>query len=121
MPNLNEYAPEYSTLLNMENAGDNINKIIDDISKFVAEHKDNISTSQLRNIYGKAKATNDVVRLKMLRPKLAYIAARNKDAKNFIDTLDKVIQKVNTPEQLKGFKMLFESVVAYHKYHSEFK
>lgn len=78
-----------------------------------------ISTTQLRNVYAKMvpiKAVNDI---KMLRPNLAYIAARQntKEAKEIIDFLDGLIKEIKDLVHLESFKKVMEAIVAYHKYH----
>lgn len=83
--------------------------------------KDNgMTTSQIRNIYSDIIRTKDVMELKRLRPKFAYIAGRNKKAVGkFMDLLDYVVKSMDKEkgyEQVKNFKDFLEAIVAYRKY-----
>jgi len=99
--------------------------IIDEIKEFVSNNGKRISSSQLRNIYGKvcSIADNDITGIQLLRPKLAYIAARqdNKDAKYFVEFIDGLISKINTENHVKSFKIFMEAIVAYHKFYAKSK
>lgn len=110
-------------LLNM--SGDpELDKLLDKISDMVKEEGKNVTTSQLRNIYGKIKPIKELNELKMMRPQLAYISAREKSkagrfqwkVEQFIGFIDELIQKTNK-ETLTGFKDFMEAIVAYHKFH----
>ena len=84
---------------------------------------------QLRNIYAKIVDCDTVKSLKMLRPNLAYIAAKQKNAKDVVMFLDQLIQDVkDDPKQdvednkhLISFKKVMEAIVAYHKFHHNTK
>ena len=55
----------------------------------------------------------------MLRPNLVYIAARQgKEVEPIIDFFNQLIKGINGEEQLKSFKKVMESVVAYHKFYT---
>ncbi|MEO1261921.1 MAG: type III-A CRISPR-associated protein Csm2 [Bacteroidota bacterium] len=110
----------YRELLNMEQS-DDLNGLDKKLKDFVEANYRDVTSSQLRNIFGKIKPIDkqDKNKLKMQRPKLAYIIARQnkkKGALNLMYWFDDLIKKVNTPEDVDGFKKLLESVVAYHKY-----
>jgi CRISPR-associated protein Csm2 len=62
------------------------------------------------------------MKLKMLRPNLAYVAARqdkNVDGKKVIALIENLVRDVQTPEQLENFKTFMEALVAYHKYYGK--
>lgn len=107
----------YDNLLSLKKENTNLDTIYDKISDFVKEEGKNITTSQLRNIYGEIKRAKDVPPLKMLRPNLAYIAAREKNARNIVMFFEKLIKEVNNKEELESFQIVMEAVVAYHKFH----
>lgn len=111
---------------------ENIQKVIDfgKVSNDMKQYNDfteiikkdfgkDITTSQMRNIYGmflKVKSFQGAV---LLRPKLAYLAGKeekNQDLKMFCDFLDKVLKKVDSKESLKNLKSFLEACVAYHRY-----
>ncbi len=100
-----------------------LDKIFEDISNFVKNKCEAITTTQIRNIYGKIVPIDNVADLKMLRPNLAYIAARQKtnNAKAIVKFLDELIKDVNDENSLKSFKKVMETIVAYHKYHHNSK
>lgn len=89
-----------------------------------------ISSSQLRNIYG------EIIRIKLkgykemetdfflLKPKVAYNASRlNKDKtknhfKDFmVNSLFPAMDAVNDEKTFLNFQKFFEAILAYHKYH----
>ena len=117
----------YSEILNMENSVD-IDNLIDCIHEFVKQTNkkdEGISSSQIRNVFNKAKQAKNTKDLKLMRPKLAYVLARqkNKGAKEMIALLDDVIKttEIENKQHLKNFQLFFESVVAYHRYEEELK
>ena len=106
----------YEAILTMRT---NENKFIDSTKKLVGIYKNDISTSQLRNIFSRIKRIENYNELYSLRPKLAYVYGRaeKKDGmKKLIVLLDDQIQKVDSKEKLKQFKSFFESIIAYHKF-----
>jgi CRISPR-associated protein Csm2 len=110
----------FSELLNMSKT-QNLNAILSDIEKFVSNEGKNLSTSQLRNIYDKAKKATTVNELKLIRPNLAYIAGRssNDKEKGLLAFIDLVIKEVDSDQKVKEFNTFFESVVAYHKFYGK--
>ncbi len=81
----------------------------------------NLKTSQIRKVYGAVKKIqmsdefrqNDLI---MLKPKLAYAAARNAAVMDLKDALTQAIDKVgNDPQRFKNFVDFFEATLAYHK------
>lgn len=101
-----------------------VKELVDATSSFVKNRckEKYISTSQLRNIYDKLlKVKEDnYSQVQLLRPKLAYVAARqNKaEAKEIVNFFNEIISKISSESELRSFKIFFESVVAYHKFHS---
>lgn len=112
--------------LSTDDAKNNLDSIIDEIdNKFVKNFVTSVSSSQLRNIYHKITNTKSETELKLLRPNLAYIAARQTGSKDDINNaklaiqfIDELITKVNE-NNFEDFKKFMEIVVAYHKYHSK--
>ncbi len=51
----------------------------------------------------------------LLKPKLAYAAARQRAAKPLGDVMSKAIDKVHSKEDFERLVQLLESVIAYHK------
>lgn len=81
----------------------------------------NLKTSQIRKVYGAVKkiqmsdefSQNDLI---MLKPKLAYAAARNDAVTDLKDALTQAIDKVgDDPKRFKNFVDFFEATLAYHK------
>jgi len=116
-------SPHVATLMNW----------LDKLAKYMAEY---ITTHQLRNIFKKIldiereieqQGSNQLrVKLQLLRPKLAYVAARQntEEAGNLIQFFNEMLKELGSKDsdQLKrqfgSFKDVFEAVVAFHKYHS---
>jgi CRISPR-associated protein Csm2 len=98
-----------------------LDKVLESIEKFVAEDGQNLSTSQLRNIYDKATKEKTVNGLKLIRPNLAYIAGRssNDKEKSLLAFIDLLIKSVDSDEKVKEFHIFFEAVVAYHKFYGK--
>ena len=81
----------------------------------------NLKTSQIRKVYGAVKKIqmSDKFRrndLLMLKPKLAYAAARNDEVTDLKDALTQAIDRVgDDPQRFKNFVDFFEATLAYHK------
>lgn len=81
----------------------------------------NLKTSQIRKVYGAVKKIqmSDEFRqneLVMLKPKLAYAAARNNAVMDLKDALTQAIDQVgDDPKRFKNFVDFFEAILAYHK------
>ena len=102
---INELSPdEYDTFCDLAN-------------KYVKEEqfRKNITTSKIRNIFSAVLASKDVGSLKKLRPKLAYLAGRDKGTSFFMNDLDRLIKKTENSEEVKNFKSFFEAIVCYAK------
>ncbi len=104
----------------------------DSLARDIADKKNGVTTSQIRNVYGTVKKlemqhefTNKEHRqLLLLKPKLAYARGRadkgNKDAFEKLETaLGVAIDAVDVkqPETFKRFCQFFEAILAYHKAH----
>ena len=83
--------------------------------------KRGLKTSQIRKVYGAVKKIqmskdfrqNDLI---MLKPKLAYAAAREKAVTDLKDALTQAIDRVGGDRQkFKNFVDFFEATLAYHK------
>lgn len=83
----------------------------------------NLTTSQIRNIYGAVKKMQmkggelDTHKLLMLKPKLAYAAKRHGGG---VDTLKDVLTQAidlvgNDSKKFNRFVDFFEAILAYHK------
>lgn len=95
-----EQAGEYLTQINLKT--NQIRKFLDAVKKIESE-------------CGVGKFDRDAV--KLLKPKLAYAAGRQREVKPLMELLDPCIDKVNTIEDFRKFACLVESIVAYHKYY----
>lgn len=84
----------------------------------------NLTTSQIRNIYGAVKKMQmrgglDTHKLLILKPKLAYAAKRHGDG---VQTLKNVLTEAidlvgNDPQKFNRFVDFFEAILAYHKFY----
>ena len=110
----------FSELLNMSKTA-NLDNVLHTIEKFVSEEGQNLSTSQLRNIYDKVLKAQNINELKLVRPNLAYIAGRssNDKEKSLLAFIDLLIKSVSSETQIQEFKIFFEAVVSYHKFYGK--
>jgi CRISPR type III-A-associated protein Csm2 len=102
--------------------GEGYNDYIDRVKRFIYDRKnyDNMTASQLRNIFARVQKINSHQKLCLLRPKLAFIAGKSDTThamKTMIFLLDQLIANVDDGEKLKQFKAFYEAVIAYHKYY----
>lgn len=80
----------------------------------------NLKTSQIRKVYGAVKTMqmseefnrNELI---MLKPKLAYAAARKSEVEALKDTLTEAINEVDNKKKFKNFVDFFEAILAYHQ------
>ena len=80
----------------------------------------NLKTAQIRKVYGAVKKIqmsdqfnqNELI---MLKPKLAYAAARKPEVEDLKDTLTQAINQVDNSDKFKNFVDFFEAILAYHK------
>lgn len=92
--------------------------------------KENLSTSQIRNIFSEVKRMKKYKeskdKLQLLRPKLAYVAGRHGKRKgnklvgpvpDLSKVLDECIKNVRDETAFNNFKDFFEAILAYHRYY----
>jgi len=98
------------------------------IQEFMYFNYEDITTSQLRNIYSLVLDIDksEPSQLSLKRVKLAYIAGRTDKRKiglhNLLSLLDSLFEVVKEDaEKLKGVKTFTEALVAYHKYFDSLK
>ena len=95
--------------------------------------RDGLGTSQIRNIFSEVRTIESMWRsegeqvaamrrLVLLKPKMAYQAAREPKVKNLVLNLDQAIsfiEKAKDPQEQESrfmkFVELFEAILAYHK------
>jgi CRISPR type III-A-associated protein Csm2 len=84
-----------------------------------------LTTSQLRKFFGEVKRQQmegyNPTRFVLLKPKLAYAVGRTEEKKQarikeFYDVISGGIDRVQNEQQFKNFIMIFEAIVAYHKF-----
>ncbi len=111
----------FKDLLNLQES-QQLDKVFEKIEKFVKNYAESVTTSQLRNVYNEIVKIQSVGDLKLIRPHLAYVAARQDKekakAKEFMAFIDLLIQQVNTEKELESFKKTMEAIVAYHKFYA---
>lgn len=78
-----------------------------------------MTASQLRNIYDKIRRKKDPIALQLVRPLLAYAAARqgSKEAKAFVEWLDSLVALVQDEDDVKSFQLFMEAILSYHKFY----
>ena len=103
----------------IEEGGDALVNAAEDLGKRLERRQ--LKTAQIRKVYGAVKKIqmsdefrrNDLI---MLKPKLAYAAARNDAVTDLKDALTQAIDKVgDDPHRFKNFVDFFEATLAYHK------
>lgn len=101
----------------IEQGGDKLVKAAEVLGKRLAK---NLKTAQIRKVYSAVKkiqmsAEFNRNELVMLKPKLAYAAARNPAVGDLRDALTQAINHVDTVDKFKNFVDFFEAILAYHK------
>lgn len=99
---------------------DDMDNLLEAIKKFAKDFGKDLSSSQLRNVFSKVKTASKPIDIQLLRPKLMYVAARQKpksEAQRIMEFLETVAADVKTEAQVKDFQTFMESFVAYHKYY----
>ncbi|GBC72998.1 hypothetical protein HRbin04_00393 [archaeon HR04] len=81
------------------------------IHNIILFHKHNII------LFHKQKFDKD--RLRLIKPLLAYTAAKNPKAKDLCDQLRNLVDKVNNEEDFEKFYRLMESILAYYEYYEK--
>ncbi len=91
--------------------------LLDNLKTYIQAKGKSITTSQLRNIFSRVKPARTKQALQLIRPRLAYVAARQNDhqAKAIVEFLEDIIAKMKKDEQADDFAAFFEAIVAYHK------
>ena len=102
----------------IEEGGDSLVRAAEDLGRRLAR---DLKTAQIRKIYGAVKKIqlsdefrrNDLI---LLKPKLAYAAARKGEVTALKEALTQAIDRVgDDPERFKNFVDFFEATLAYHK------
>ncbi|MDZ8054610.1 MAG: type III-A CRISPR-associated protein Csm2 [Aulosira sp. ZfuVER01] len=99
-----QHAEKFGPYLKQQRLETNqVRKFLDAINRLKAEltEKDNFAAIE-----------TEVV---LLKPKLAYAAARQKAAKPLGDVMSAAIDKVSSKEDFERLVQLLESIIAYHK------
>ncbi len=92
-------------------------KFCEKVKKYAYKLKgEEVSTSQIRNVYSRIMNADDIEDIKLLRPHFAYTAGRNTETKILMDLLDELAQELESEKHLENFKKFMEAVVAYRKY-----
>ncbi|GEM_PF-880893 len=110
-----EYEVDITDII--ENGGDALVNAAESLGRKLAK---NLKTAQIRRIFSavkKIQMSTDFQRneLILLKPKLAYAAARNPDVEVLKDTLTQAINQVDNREKFTNFVEFFEAILAYHK------
>ena len=93
----------------------------DSFGKYLSRKK--VSTSQLRNAFGTMKRLQMLgwknakvpAQLLLMKPRLAYMAGREKKTKEIKDVLTHGIDCVKDEDTFENFCNFFEAILAYHK------
>ena len=101
----------------IENGGEPLVTAAENLGRKLAR---NLKTSQIRKVYGAVKKIqmseefnrNELI---MLKPKLAYAAARKSEVEDLKDVLTQAINQVDNADKFKNFVDFFEAILAYHK------
>jgi len=123
-------------LKELYNNAESLSKLIKHVDEFAEKLKKDVKTTQIRKFYDKLRSLelkleksklsnqkkeelNEQVRIGVLslKPLLAYAVGRNRQLKELVNVLNTAIDKVKDYEDFKKFVELFQTIVAYHKYH----
>jgi CRISPR type III-A-associated protein Csm2 len=96
-------------------------EIINNIEKTMKVYASKITYTQMRNIYAILISANNVIGLHKVRPKIAYIQARldKPEAKHITIFIMEIMKEITELEQVKSFKELMQTMVAFHKQFSK--
>lgn len=116
------FGENYNVFFKALHSKENYNGIIEKLKSFMQSllnRSDNITSSQLRNIFTVAKKAKKKEDLFVMRPKIAYAYGRaeKNELKKLLFFLDQQIQNVKEDADVKKFQELFEAIIAYHKYY----
>jgi CRISPR-associated protein Csm2 len=114
------HAQEFGPYLKHQRLETNqIRKFLDAVNqlkaKFAQDEGDEIEKAESKEDKNKlrfAKIEDEIV---LLKPKLAYAAARQKAAKPMSQVMSVAIDKVHSAEDFERLVQLIESIIAYHK------
>lgn len=90
----------------------------------LGKEEEKLTTAQVRSFFGEVRRIqmrgfeSNQGAFHMLRPKLAYAAARAKEKNHVHDfrrVVEELIPNVKSPEQYNNFVSFMEAVVAYHR------
>lgn len=83
------------------------------------EIKAHISSTQLRSLYDKIKQCKSLEQIKIMYPRVLYVAARQGKDKGKVIVIEiaKIIKRINSWDDFKAFKMFMEAVLSYQKYY----
>lgn len=118
---LNNYFKGYTIeeLINPETYTDSkkVISIVDCIENTMKQYANEITYTQMRNIYNELLNADTVTAIQMLRPKIAYIHSRldKENAKDITSFVADLMKEIKLENQIKPFLKLIESMVAYHK------
>ena len=90
---------------------------VEELNRYVESSMGRVTTSQLRNVFNRVMKEKDALGLQRVRPLLAYLAGRNKNARNFLDNLNEIIRNINRGEDVKEFKKFLEAIICYKRYY----
>jgi len=91
--------------------------------------EDKVTTSQMRKVFNEIKSMHRETRspghqeafnpdrVKLLKPKIAYLAGRETRLKPFKRVMDALIDKVRDEHDFGRLADFMEAVIAYHKYY----
>lgn len=122
---------EKNTLSVNEN---NFNEFIEKVKEYCKNSRD-ITTSQIRNIFHSLKKiashlkesednqTTAIKEIQKLRPILAYVGGKNKNAhfQDFTETLESIASQIKNNKDVRNFYQFVESMVCYLKFYEEAK
>jgi CRISPR-associated protein Csm2 len=102
----------------IEEGGEPLVKAAEDLGRKLKDQ--GLKTNQIRKVYTAVKKIQwsgfDQNQLIMLKPKLAYAAARHRSIEQLKDALTIAIDKVgNDEKKFQNFVDFFEAILAYHK------
>lgn len=113
----------------IENGGEALVNGAERLGKRISDRRNGVTTSQIRRVYSAVKKIQTRVQmgekfqsneLILLKPKLAYVAARAPEARKpntekLKDVLTEAISIVDDDKKFQNFVAFFEAVLAYHK------
>ena len=94
-------------------------EIISNLSDFVKFGCVQLTTHQIRNIYGVVKRHSEVSSIHAIaRPHMVNIAKKqDQDGRLAVELFEKVLESVKEKEEVNDCHLFFEAIVCYHKYH----